>query len=371
MEVAVPQPRRGRLGRRAAGIDGRPRRTLRARGCLRRHPDRPARRGGGGDHHRRRLVRPSPRRCVHGRGAPGSRRRRAADGVRPHRSQPGSRGSRHPATHASRRRRRVLDHDRTRIRARRNRSWPDRGRPGTGPGPRLPPPRPRRFTDTGRDRPSGRTGTLGRRHHPRPLFRARRRRSGHDRFVARPRLAGTFERDGGRPGIAADPGADRPGYPAGAGRRRRAGGSRRPVRPDASHDLPSARDRVRPQAGRQGRPAQAHEHAGRDPLRDRGGGPRSGPRRGHRLDRAGKTGRPRRAANRPPQHLPDQRPDRGGGLGHGHVQRGLGVRGRSGPHARRGPPGGGTARPGPGHGRVERVAAAAGLVVGAASGGAR
>ena len=57
--------------------------------------------------------------------------------------------------------------------------------------------------------------------------------------------------------------------------------------------------------------------------------------RGDRIPRAGHAGRHRRAPHRPSQHLPDQRPDRRGGVGHGHVQRRLGLRRRAGPDAQR------------------------------------
>ena len=53
-----------------------------------------------------------------------------------------------------------------------------------------------------------------------------------------------------------------------------------------------------------------------------------------RFTRAGHAGRRPRAADRPPQHLPDQRPDRRGRLGHGHLERRLGVRRRASADAR-------------------------------------
>ena len=53
--------------------------------------------------------------------------------------------------------------------------------------------------------------------------------------------------------------------------------------------------------------------------------------RGDRIPRAGQAGRHRHAADRPSQHLPDQRPDRRGGVGHGHLQRRLGLRRRDAP----------------------------------------
>ena len=42
-----------------------------------------------------------------------------------------------------------------------------------------------------------------------------------------------------------------------------------------------------------------------------------------RIARAGQAGRHRRAPDRPAQHLPDQRPDRRRGVGHGHLERRL------------------------------------------------
>ncbi len=59
----------------------------------------------------------------------------------------------------------------------------------------------------------------------------------------------------------------------------------------------------------------------------------------------GQAGRHHPAADRPPQHLPDQRPDRRGGLGHGHVERRLGLRRRQASDARRRPRGERASRP--------------------------
>ena len=66
---------------------GRSRRRVPARRRLRRHADRLARRGRGGDHHRRRLVDIRSDDAPRGRRAPGPRRCRTANGVRPCRAQ--------------------------------------------------------------------------------------------------------------------------------------------------------------------------------------------------------------------------------------------------------------------------------------------
>ena len=84
------------------------------------------------------------------------------------------------------------------------------------------------------------------------------------------------------------------------------------------------------QAGRQGGCTPPAEHPRRDPLRHRRRSPGGGLGRGDRIPGAGQAGRHRHPPHRPSQHLPDQRPDRGGGLGHGHLQRRLGLRRRTG-----------------------------------------
>ena len=103
----------------------------------------------------------------------------------------------------------------------------------------------------------------------------------------------------------------------------------RHVRPDAGDDLDAARHRLRPQAGREGRRPRSDGDARRDPPRHRRRRAGGGVGRGDRIHRTGHAGRRDRAPDRPPQRIPDQRPDRSRRVGHGYVERRLGVRRRA------------------------------------------
>ena len=144
------------------------RRSLSARGRLRRHPDRRAGRGRGGDHHRRRLVTHPIRLRFRGSRAPGARRRRSAHRVRLRRSPPHGGDARRagdpPTRRPAHRRGRAEDHRRPRVRrARVGRSRRGRRGVGAGPGARHAHPRPRRFAELGawRDRRSRRAWPPG------------------------------------------------------------------------------------------------------------------------------------------------------------------------------------------------------------------
>ena len=128
------------------------------------------------------------------------------------------------------------------------------------------------------------------------------------------------ERDGHRARRATHPGVDGPRSQARVGDRSRARGPGRHVRPDARDDLVAARDRLRPQAHGQGLAPAPDEHARRDPLRDPRGRRSGGTPWRDGLPRARHAGGPDRAADRPSQHLADQRRDRRRRVGHGHLE---------------------------------------------------
>ena len=126
----------------------------------------------------------------------------------------------------------------------------------------------------------------------------------------------------------AHPAAHRPRHPAGPGRRRRVAHPRRHVRPDAGRHLGAARHVVRPQAGGQGRHPQSARHPRRDPLRHRRRCPGGRARRHHRIARA-RASRPTSSCCGPTVPTSSrQRPDRRRRVGHGHVERRLGLRRR-------------------------------------------
>src|SRR4029453_4565496 len=273
--------------------------------------------GRGRHHHRRRLVLRGTRRPRRGR-APGARGRGRSHGVR-RRGADDDRAGRPPAGSG-----RPVHDDR--VRSDRPGGRLGRGRRVVGgrPGARLahPPARQRERHHLGRVR----TRAPRRRRHRRPRLPARGDGRRRDRVLGRRDLDRAGERDDGRLRIAADPAHDRQRRAAGPRGRRRARRARRPVRADASCDLDAARHGVRPQAGGQERRPEADDHAQRHPLRNERRRHRRGAARRDRFSGAGHAGGRPGAAGRPPEHLPDQRPDRRGRLGHGHIQRRLGVR---------------------------------------------
>ena len=85
---------------------------------------------------------------------------------------------------------------------------------------------------------------------------------------------------------------------------------------------------VRTQAGRQGRRPQSARHPRRHPLRHHRGCTGCRTLGHHRIADAGQARRRHRVAGRSSQHRPGQRPDRCRRVGHGHVERRLGLRRR-------------------------------------------
>ena len=376
MPGAVPEPGREHP-RFDAGVLGELRRSLHVRRRVRRHPDRPARRRRSRHHHGGGPVRRPHRRRGGRSGLAGTRGFRAAHGLRV-RGSTRDAGGRARAAHGSRadhapdRSCRAHDHAGVRVGgAGGGRSRRCGARVGTCPRAGVADPRAWRLGLDRPGRPGGRGAAARRRRRARALLPVRRGRPRRRRGLGRMRVPRTLERDGGRPRRATDPGADRPRHPARPRGRRRTDGAGRRVRPDAGHDLGAARDGVRSQAHRQGLAPAAHDHPRRDPLRHLGRRARGRRRRRDGFAGAGQAGRRRGAPHRPAEHLPDQRPDRRGRLGHGHLERRPRDRGRTDPDgAAASSPGTWSAPDSLAGAARERVAAAAGLTVGAAPGAA-
>ena len=209
-------------------------------------------------------------------------------------------------------------------------SWTRSRRDGPGPRSGTADPRPCRHgrSVARRSRRTGSPRSAGARRHVVPLHPPERRRFRRDRRVVDRGGTHPGERHGRRVGATPMQQLIDRGIRPGLGRRRRAAHPRRRLRPDAGRHLRPARHVVRSQAGRQGRRAQPARHPRRDSVRhDRGCTGRRALRR-HRIAESGQARRHHRVAGGSSQHRPGQRPDRCRRVGHGHVERRLGVRRR-------------------------------------------